>query len=123
MRKYIVSFALFIFTFVSYSQKTEYFIWKQIKTTECRANGIAPNLQVGSKVVKIDFAYNWQKSVCSEYVYNNTIKIPKLNKGYHIAPDNKHYYFDGKRVYQVLDNACGTMTWDANDFWLMMQKK
>jgi len=123
MRKYLTLITFLFLALLSYSQKKQYNIWKQVKTIDCSANGIGPSLNVGSKSVKIGFAYSWQKSICNEYTYNSTMKIPKLNKGFHIAPDNNHYYFDGKRVYQVVDNTCGIKTWDANEFWLMMQSK
>jgi hypothetical protein len=119
---FLLSMAVFM-TLLSHSQKKKNHYWTQVKTTDCRSKGISPKISLGSKSISISTAYTWDKTVCDEVTYNNAIKIPKLKKGYHIAPDGKHYYNDGDVVYQVIGKSCGTQTWTPEEFWTMMQKK
>ena len=105
---------------ISFAQKAHY--WVQQKTTECKSHGIEPSIQVGSKVIKVGFAYQWKKRRCTETQMKGAIRIPKLKKGVHIAPDGKNYYYDGKRVFRIYKNSCGAKVWTKNEFWVMMQK-
>ncbi len=122
--KKIIFFLIFtLVAALSYSQNNNYHFWSQVKTTNCKSLGISPSIQVGNKKVSVGTAFTWNKTNCNEYTMKNAVKVPKLEKGYHVTPDGKHYYNDGNIVYQIIGKSCGSQTWTPNDFWFMMQNK
>ncbi len=116
---FIVTLIVLSHSVFGQSKNTHY--WMQTKTTDCKDHKISPSIQVGNQTVNIGVAYTWSKTKCDEFTAKNAIKVPKLKSGYHIAPDDKHYYNTGKVVYQIVGKSCGIKTWTPSDFWIMMQ--
>ncbi len=123
MKKLFFFLVLLTVCIKTYSQSNNTHYWTQVTTTECKANGIAPSVTVGVKKIDIAVAYKWEKTACTEATLKQAIKVPKLKKGYHVAPDGKHYFNTGQVVYQVLGNSCSAQTWTPKEFWVMMQRK
>jgi hypothetical protein len=118
-------FCLIIFALILQicnGQSKRYHYWTQIKSTECRAYGISPSLNLSGKIISIGFVYTWNKTYCDERTYKNAMRVPKVPKGMHLV-DNKKYYNDGKQVYEVIGKACSSRSWKPQEFWVMVQGK